>query len=209
MVRTRLRIRFRKQGDLRLIGHHDLRARLGAAIAPRWPQAAHERGLSPAAEVELSVGLVDRPVGPRRGSGTGARRRVFRRPGGSRHGAAFAAGAESSTRWRPCPHTANRPRWSGWPSSSTCLRHGRPTRPSASSNGWRRARTWCTGPDGRPLDWRPLVEELRLADGRLRMAMRVTRQGSIRPRDLLAVLELEDLEQQDCYLTRTAVELEA
>ncbi len=64
-------------------------------------------------------------------------------------------------------------------------------------------------PDGRPLDWRPMVDDLRLDDGRLRMAMRVTRQGSIRPRDLLAALELEDLEQQDCYLTRTAVELEA
>jgi len=64
--------------------------------------------------------------------------------------------------------------------------------------------------DGRQaVDVRPDIEQLELAQRQLRMRIRVTRQGSIRPRDVLAVLQLEDLEQQGCYPTRTAVELQS
>ena len=48
MVRTRLRIRFRKQGDLRLIGHHDLvhaweRLLRRAGLKLRMSQGFHQR----------------------------------------------------------------------------------------------------------------------------------------------------------------------
>ncbi len=56
-------------------------------------------------------------------------------------------------------------------------------------------------------DVRPWLDELVLADQRLRMSVRVTREGSVRPRDLLALLGLADLESQGVVLTRTRVEL--
>lgn len=51
------------------------------------------------------------------------------------------------------------------------------------------------------------VDEIALADGRLRFAARVTPEGTTRPRDLLAWLGLDDLDEQGLFLTRTAVEL--
>jgi radical SAM-linked protein len=58
-----------------------------------------------------------------------------------------------------------------------------------------------------PLDLRPLIEQLTLSDGVLRMRLRVDRQGSARPREVLAALGLDDLEHCGCALTRTRVEL--
>lgn len=64
------------------------------------------------------------------------------------------------------------------------------------------------GPEHNAIDLRPYLEELTLDDGTLRMQLRVTRQGTGRPREVLVALELEDLELQGYHLTRTAVELE-
>lgn len=51
------------------------------------------------------------------------------------------------------------------------------------------------------------VEEIALVGGRLRFAARVTPEGTTRPRDLLAWLGLDDLDEQGLFLTRTGVEL--
>lgn len=59
-----------------------------------------------------------------------------------------------------------------------------------------------------PLDLRPLVVELGLTDGTLRMRLRVDREGSARPREVLQALEIEDLEYEGFFLTRTRVEAE-
>jgi radical SAM-linked protein len=58
-----------------------------------------------------------------------------------------------------------------------------------------------------PLDLRPLVEDLSLVDGMLKMRLRVDREGSARPREVLAAVGLEDLELEGCPLTRTEVEI--
>lgn len=62
--------------------------------------------------------------------------------------------------------------------------------------------------DGRknPLDLRPLIANLYLADGVLQMRLRVDREGSARPREVLKALEIEDLEYEGFFLTRTRVE---
>jgi len=59
-----------------------------------------------------------------------------------------------------------------------------------------------------PLDLRPLVAELNLTDGRLCMRLRVDREGSARPREVLRALEIEDLEYEGFFLIRTRVEAE-
>ena len=61
-----------------------------------------------------------------------------------------------------------------------------------------------------PLDIRPLVEDLQLADGVLRMRLRVQQEGSARPREVLEALAVADLETQEGgLLTRTRVEIDA
>lgn len=57
-----------------------------------------------------------------------------------------------------------------------------------------------------PLDLRPLIAGLDLVDGTLRMRLRVDREGSARPREVLQALQIEDLEYQGFFLTRTRVE---
>jgi radical SAM-linked protein len=59
-----------------------------------------------------------------------------------------------------------------------------------------------------PVDIRRDVERLELAGGHLRMRLGMARDASVRPRDVLAVLGLADLEQQGSYLTRTSVQLQ-
>jgi radical SAM-linked protein len=58
------------------------------------------------------------------------------------------------------------------------------------------------------LDLRPLIEELELAGDTLRMRLRVDREGSARPREVLQALEVADLEYEGSFLTRTKVEVE-
>lgn len=58
-----------------------------------------------------------------------------------------------------------------------------------------------------PLDLRPEVENLELADTTLKMQLRIAQSVSARPREVLAALNLDDLETTGQWLTRTMVEL--
>ena len=58
-----------------------------------------------------------------------------------------------------------------------------------------------------PLELRPLVEDLTLRAGTLRMRLRAGSQQSAHPRDVLSALGLGELEQEGVHLTRTAVEI--
>jgi radical SAM-linked protein len=58
-----------------------------------------------------------------------------------------------------------------------------------------------------PLDLRPLVTAMSLDGGALSMRLRVDREGSARPREVLAAIGLEDLELEGYSLTRTEVKL--
>jgi radical SAM-linked protein len=58
-----------------------------------------------------------------------------------------------------------------------------------------------------PVDIRAGLEALSLADDKLQFGLSVAEDGTARPREVLAALGLEDLEQLGLYLTRTAVEV--
>ena len=58
------------------------------------------------------------------------------------------------------------------------------------------------------IDLRPMLEELILREGVLSMRLKIEQEGSVGPRDVLAVLGLADLESHGVHLTRTAVESE-
>ena len=59
-----------------------------------------------------------------------------------------------------------------------------------------------------PIDLRPLLEDLALREGVLRMRLQVGREASARPRDVLGALGLADLEQSGVHLRRTTVTLQ-
>jgi len=70
--------------------------------------------------------------------------------------------------------------------------------------------TVCIEREGRkaPLDLRPLIDSLTLEGKTFRMRLLVDREGSARPREVLAALEVADLEYEGFFLTRTKVEVE-
>lgn len=59
-----------------------------------------------------------------------------------------------------------------------------------------------------PIDLRSQLERLELVDGVLHMRLKVSREGSLRAREVLAALGLGDIEEEGAHLTRTRVELE-
>ena len=58
------------------------------------------------------------------------------------------------------------------------------------------------------LELRPLIAELELDHDILRMRLRVESEGSARPREVLQALNIENLEYEGFFLTRTRVEIE-
>lgn len=57
------------------------------------------------------------------------------------------------------------------------------------------------------VDLRPFIEELCVDEGVLRFKLRIAHERAARPRDILVALGLADLESHGLFLTRTAVEL--
>jgi radical SAM-linked protein len=58
-----------------------------------------------------------------------------------------------------------------------------------------------------PVDMRADLESLEWCDGVVRFRIRASQQASLRPRDVLQALGLAELEQQGVFLTRSEVEL--
>jgi radical SAM-linked protein len=207
MVRTKARIRFRKEGDLRLIGHRDLlrawerllrRAQVGleqsGGFHPRprinFPSALAVgiAGTDEVLELELdrewTSDELQAALAPHALPGL-ALKAVEILPPASR-----PAQVGSVVYEIPVPDS-RRPRLAA--RLTELLAQASHPLPRAAGQP--------------PLDMRGLIEELALVEGRLRIRMRVTPQGSVKPREMLAALELEDLPQQGVYWTRTAVEL--
>jgi radical SAM-linked protein len=72
------------------------------------------------------------------------------------------------------------------------------------------ARTTCPlsrNGQASPIDIRPGLEQLHLDADRLRMRLTIGRQANVHPREILRILGLDDFEHEGCVLTRTAVEL--
>jgi radical SAM-linked protein len=209
VVRLRVRIRFSKQGDLRLIGHRDLmrcferlfrRAGLNLSFSegfhpkPRmtFPSALAVgiEGLDEVMEVELAENYdaadLWRLLPPQAPPGLGFHA-IEILPEGSRKAQVQSASYEVS------------------------IPAARQSALAASIAEVLAAATWPIqrGPDRGPLDLRPLLAELTLAEHVLRMRLRVPAGRSAGPRDVLAALGSADLERHGARLRRTAVEVAA
>jgi radical SAM-linked protein len=206
MARQRVRIHFGKQGDLRLVSHRDLMRtwerlfrRAGVALAmtegfhPK-PKMMFPSALAVGIEgwdevLEIELPEVHEPE---------QLAELFRRhapPGLAIHGVEPLAGGKTRLRGMTFQvdvpverrgSVAERMEWLGRQTSYLVTREGRAA----------------------PIELRPLIEELALDDnGTLAMRLRVERDGSARPREVLEALGLADVEALGIVLRRTAVEL--
>ena len=207
-VRQRVRIRFGKRGDLRLIGHRDLarllerlfrRAglRLGMSEGfhpkPRmtFPSALAlgVEGLDEIMELELADMYTAEELL--------ARLTPQRVPGLTFHAVEVLPPGTQKARLRgltyeiplPTERRAETARRADRIMASHAFPIRRPNR-------------------NRPLDLRQSLEALALEGDVLSMRFRVLSQASAGPRDVLGALGLEDLESRGTPLTRTAVEVE-
>jgi radical SAM-linked protein len=207
MVRLRVRIRFCKQDELRLIGHRDLmrcferlfrRAGLPLGMSegfhpkPRMtfplPLALGIEGSQEVMEVELTELLDAQDI---------LTRLKAQAPAGLVPLAAeiLPAGAKKAQARSASYHVPVPP----------ALESGLQTRIDELL-----AQSSCmiTRPRGREaVDLRARLEELTLRQGLLGMRLKIEREGGVGPRDVLKVLGLDDLESRGAHLTRTAVEL--
>jgi len=208
MVRQRVRIRFRKEGDLRLTSHRDLlrawerlfrRARLPLGMSegfhprPRMQFASAlalgVAGADEVLDVELSRPLaadqIGQAVAPHLPPGLVVNS-VEVLPAGARK-----AQVRSITLQIPVPPER---------------REGAAQRIAA----LQAAGAHLIEREGRdqPIDVCEHLMELALAGEVLRIRLRVTHSAAARPRDVLAAVGLDDLLEAGHFLTRTAVELD-
>ena len=209
MVRQRVRIRFSKQGDLRLIGHRDLMRCLErlfrrAGLPLGMSQGFHPKprmsfplalavgieGIDEVMELELAKAHTAEEVQGRlqQHAVPGLTfRKVEILPEGSKKAQVRAASYRM-----PIPSQFRRDlqnRIDRLMARSSCPIQ-RPKR-----------RT--------PIDLRELLNELTLQEGVLAMRLRTGGGGSVSPRDVLAELGLTDTEHQGVHLTRVAVEIQS
>ena len=208
MVRQRARIRFSKQGDLRLIGHRDLVRSLERLFRRAGLRLAMSQGFHPKPRMSypsaLAVGIegldevmeleLAEPCTPEE---LLQQLRSHAVPGLVFHSVELLppgtakAQLRSATYQVPIPaerrvETADRT--ARLMAESSCPIQ-RPNQPD-------------------PIDLRPFLEELVLREGVLEMRLEVGRQRSAGPRDVLSALGLAGLEQTGVHITRTTVELQ-
>lgn len=207
MLRLPVRIRFGKQGDLRFIGHRDLMRcferlfrRAGLALSfsagfhpkPRmtFPSALALgiEGVDEVMEVELAEKCEAEEL----------RRRLARQapPGLALHAVEVLPEGSRKARVRSASYEVPipAPRQAALQERIASL---------LAAGSWPIERR----PGRAPIDLRPLLLELALVEGTLRMRLSVDQRGSAGPRDVLAALECGDLERQAVRLRRTAVEV--
>ncbi len=209
MVRQRVRIRFAKLGDLRLISHRDLmrtweRLFRRAAVSLSMSEGFHPKprimfpsalavgiaGLDEILDVDLSTETtadeLQQAITPQLPAGLVVHSiEVLVEQAGKAQVARVAFAV-------PVPHDRQ-----------TSVRGQVDRVLSAESLVIQR--------EGRaqPLDLRPLVDGLTLDGDVLHMQLRVAADGSARPREVLAAIGLGDVESLGLVLTRTRVELHA
>jgi len=209
-VRQRVRIRFAKQGDLRLIGHRDLVRTMERLFRRAGLRLGMSEGFHPKPRMSfpsaLAVGIEGRDevmelelAQPCSAASLKERLSGHAVPGLSFHrveilpdqgkiqkaratGAVYRIHVPEGRRRETAKRVAEL-------TASDCLHVYRP-------------------PRAEPIDLRPSLEQLRLEEsGQLVMRLRVTSGVNPSPRDVLKLLGLEDLESQGACLVRTTVEV--
>jgi len=209
MVRQRVRIRFSKQDDLRLIGHRDLVRLLERLFRRAGLRLGMSEGFHPKPRMSfpsaLAVGIegLDEVMELELAESYPAETLLERLTSQAVAGLVFR-----SVEILP-PHARKARVRSAQYRVSIPGGHGDQV---AAHTGRLLARSSCPidRPQGRgPVDVRRSVQELSFRDGVLTMRLSAGRGPSAGPREVLRALELDNLEHEGGRIQRTAVELEA
>lgn len=210
MSTTKVRLRFAKQGDLRLVSHHDLMRCLERVLRRSALPMAYSQGFNPRPKMSFPLAL---------GLGIAACREVLelelaepmepadvlarlasQAPPGLEFVAAAPAGPGRSPRVAALHYALEIP-----PEFRDATRAALETFLARESWPYLRRRPERTV----EADLRPFVTAAALdADGTLRFRMRLAPEGSARPEEILDALGLRSLMDQGAVLVRTDVELE-
>jgi radical SAM-linked protein len=208
MVRQRVRIRFCKQGDLRLLGHRDLARLLERLFRRAGLRLEMSEGFHPKPRVSfpsaLALGIEGRDevvelelAEPVDAESLLERLRAHAVDGLGFRGAELLPPGTKKAQVQSVTYEAAIP---AARRAETADRAGRL---------WDSPRSVVPRGDGGPeVDVRAALAELTLVEGRLRMRLRASPQRSAGPRDVLAALGLADLLEQGFPVVRTAVELQ-
>ncbi len=209
MVRQRVRIRFRKQGDLRLIGHRDLVRSMERLFRRAGLRLGMSQGFHPKPRMSfpsaLAVGIegLDEAMELELAQRYTADELLRRLKSHSLPGLSFRS-------VEILPPESRKAQLTG-----ACYQVPIPPQRQADVAG--RATRLMAGstypisrPDkGKQVDLRRSLRGLTLADGVLTMHLAAGGQQSAGPRDVLRALGLDDLERVGAYLTRAKVELQS
>ncbi len=206
-VRTRLRIRFEKAGDLRFVSHHDLMHCFERMFRRANLPVQATRGFNPRPRMvfaqSLALGLVGRgevldlhleePLAPEL-----VQERLARHcPPGLSILDIRAVAANARMQVRRAGYAVRIP-----PERCTDLRARIADTLSTSSCWIERTR-----PNKRHLDLRPFICELQLHDTVLQMTLWITPQGAARPEEVLEILGAGDIVRAGAVIERTGLEL--
>ena len=209
MVRQRVRIRFRKQGDLRLVGHRDLVLSMERLFRRAGLRLGMSQGFHPKPRMSfpsaLALGIegLDEEMELQLAESCTAAELLARLAEHALPGLSFRSVelVPPETR-KPQPRSARYQ----VPIPTQCRPQvtGRMARLLAASS-WPVPRSGNRG----TIDIRPFLRELTLREGVLTMRLSIGRGPSAGPRDVLRALGLGELEHEGFYLKRTTVELES
>jgi radical SAM-linked protein len=207
MVRQRVRIRFCKQGELRWIGHRDLVRMWERLVRRAGLRLSMSKGFHPKPRMTfpsaLAVGIesvdevMEVELADMEDAETIRNRLAGQAPTGLRVNSVEVLPPEArKARVRRLAYEIAVP----------------PRHQSAAAE--RIARLWASSsyPIVRPhrrqsVDLRAFVEDLRLAGGRLYFCLDASKPGAPGPRDVLAAVNLTELEHEGARLRRAAVEI--
>jgi radical SAM-linked protein len=209
MVRQRVRIRFCKQGNLRLIGHRDLVRTMERVFRRAGLRLGMSQGFHPKPRMSfpsaLAVGIegLDEVMELELAEPCTSEELLARLSANSLPGLVF-----ESVEILPAGVGKARIK------SATYQVRIPPHRVPATTCRIARLLAESSHPIQRPhknttVDIRQTLQDLTVTDGVLRMRLGNSRQASASARDVLGALDLEDLQEDGMYLARTTVELES
>ncbi|QGJ72021.1 Radical SAM-linked protein [Planctomycetales bacterium 10988] len=208
MSRQRVRIRFRKEGDLRLISHRDLMRSMDRLFRRAEIQLAMSQGFRPKPKISfplaLAVGVAGRDeVMELELADTWEDEQLARTlekhapPGLEFTSVETIAPQEAKAQVVRVTYEIDA---SSIPQAEL---------QAAIERFLKESEYWIVREDNqKKVDLRAPVQSLGLEDSMLKMIFKVSRQGTARPREILAAIGLDSLEQTGIFLTRTEVELE-
>jgi len=209
MVRQRVRIRFGKRGDLRLVGHRDLVRSLERLFRRAGLRLGMSEGFHPKPRMSFSSALglgiegLDEVMELELAESYTADELLERLAGHAIPGLTFRSVELLPPGTRKA--TVKSVRYQVPVPAERRARLADGTARLLAASSWPVERAGDRG----PIDVRPFLLELTLREGVLAMRLSIGRGASAGPRDVLRALGMESLEWEGVYLTRTMVELDA